>query len=390
MQQDTFYDLFKRLLLWATIIVLGTWTYDHWEEINYKIFGRPGAVDLDFNKIENLPHPAPLISTDEQITTRVFEQAHSSVVNITSTTLTINSWRRVMPQQGQGTGVIIDSEGYILTNHHVIDGANKVVVTLERGKRVPAVLIGTAPSVDIAVLKIPGRYVESVARLGDSASIQVGQKAIAIGNPFGLSHTLTAGIVSAINRQLQNDNGSVLENLIQTDAAINPGNSGGPLLNSSGEVIGINTAIYSVSGGYQGIGFAIPINRAREVASQLITSGRFAQPWLGISGLAMTKDLAEMIGETADSGVLVVEVIPGSPADKGGVRGGQRELNIGNMQLAIGGDIVQNLDHQKVYTMEELIRAIGRKKVGESIQLQVLRNGHPLVLEIVLQENPNH
>jgi S1-C subfamily serine protease len=389
MKQDTFYDLFKRLLIWAMILVLGTWTFDHWDEINYKIFGRPGATDLDFNRVENLPRPAPLISNDEQITTRVFEQAHSAVVNITSTTLTIDSWRRVMPQQGQGTGVVIDKEGYILTNHHVVDGANKVVVTLEGGKRIPAALIGTAPSVDLAVLKIPGRYVENVARLGDSAAIRVGQKAIAIGNPFGLSHTLTAGIVSAINRQLQNGDGSVLENLIQTDAAINPGNSGGPLLNSSGEVIGINTAIFSLSGGYQGIGFAIPINRAREVASQLITSGRFAQPWLGISGLAMTKDLAEMIGETTETGVLVVEVASGSPADRGGMRGGQKELIIGNIRLAIGGDIVLTLDHKKVESMEELTREIGRRKIGETVQLQILRNGRPLVLEITLQENPN-
>lgn len=389
MKQDTFYDLFKRLLIWAMILILGTWTFDHWEEINYKIFGRPGAADLDFNRVENLPRPAPLISNDEQITTRVFEQAHSAVVNITSTTLTIDSWRRVMPQQGQGTGVVIDKEGYILTNHHVVDGANKVVVTLEGGKRIPAALIGTAPSVDLAVLKIPGRYVENVARLGDSAAIRVGQKAIAIGNPFGLSHTLTAGIVSAINRQLQNGDGSVLENLIQTDAAINPGNSGGPLLNSSGEVIGINTAIFSLSGGYQGIGFAIPINRAREVASQLITSGRFAQPWLGISGLAMTKDLAEMIGETTETGVLVVEVASGSPADRGGMRGGQKELIIGNIRLAIGGDIVLTLDHKKVESMEELTREIGRRKIGETVQLQILRNGRPLVLEITLQENPN-
>jgi len=389
MQQDNFHDFFKRLIIWIVILSLGTWTFDNWEKINYSIFGRPEAVDLDFNKAENLPHPAPLISTDEQITTRVFEQAHSAVVNITSTTLTINSWRRVMPEQGQGTGVVIDSEGYILTNHHVVQGANKIIVTMKGGKRVPAALIGTAPSLDIAVLKAPGRYVESVARLGDSDSIRVGQKAIAIGNPFGLSHTLTTGIVSALGRQLQNDDGSILKNLIQTDAAINPGNSGGPLLNSSGEVIGINTAIFSLSGGYQGIGFAIPINKAREVASQLITSGRFAQPWLGVSGLAMDKDIAEIIGENTTRGVLVVEVIPGGPADLAGVRGGRKQLMIGNMSLAIGGDIIQMLDNKKVYKMEDLAEYIEKRKVGDSIRIQLMRNGEPIALEAALQENPN-
>ena len=199
---------------------------------------------------------------------------------------------------------------------------------------------------------------------------------------------MTTGIVSALNRQLQNEDGSILYDLIQTDAAINPGNSGGPILNSNGEVIGVNTAIYSLSGGYQGIGFAIPVNQARSVAAKLITSGRYAPPWLGISGVALSKGLSKSLELSTERGVLVVDVVSGSPASLAGLRGAQREIIIQNVRLPIGGDIIVSLNSAKIRDMKQLIKEVGRYKSSEKIFLGILRNGHSMVLEVTLQEKP--
>ncbi|QPJ66398.1 MAG: trypsin-like serine protease [Candidatus Nitrohelix vancouverensis] len=367
---------------------MGALTFENWDTIKFSLFGRPMAQDLDFNRPENRSSGAPLATRDEEITTRVYDNNRSAVVNIASTALSMNFWRQIVPTQGQGTGVIIDQQGYILTNNHVVEGAQKITVTLDGTKRADAVLIGKAPSTDLAVIKIPSRFVDRVARLGNSDLIRVGQKAIAIGNPFGLSQTLTSGVISALDRHIQNEDGSILENLIQTDAAINPGNSGGPLLNSSGEVVGINTAIFSMSGGYQGIGFAIPINRARQVASQLITSGKFAVPWLGVSGLPLNPELSKAIGVDFDKGVVVVDVVMGSPAHKGGVQGGRREVSLGNMRLAVDGDIILGLNDRKIETMNDLTQTLSQYKIGDSVQLKVWRNNRLLALNLILQEKP--
>jgi S1-C subfamily serine protease len=265
-----FYEYMKRFFLLLLLLFGFSLLFNYWNQTDFNLWHSSSGHELDFNRISATSETRPIIiSTDEKITTEVFQKSHKSVVNIVTTSLGMNFWHQVIPEQGQGTGFIIDRRGYILTNHHVVDNARKISVTLVNGKKVNASLIGIDPTSDLAVIKIPKRYVTHIAELGDSDKIKVGQKAIAIGNPFGLSHTLTTGIVSALKREIQ-DKGTNLYDLIQTDTAINPGNSGGPLLNSSGQVMGVNTAIFSISGGYQGIGFAIPINRAKTVATQII------------------------------------------------------------------------------------------------------------------------
>jgi putative serine protease PepD len=318
----------------------------------------------------------------------VFDRVHPAVVNIATTTLGMNFWLEVIPRQGQGSGFIIDREGYILTNNHVVAKAQKITVTMADGSKTSAPLVGRDPASDLAVIKIPSRYVTAVVTLADSDAVRVGQKAIAIGNPFGLSHTLTTGIVSALKRGIRTQDGHQIDDLIQTDAAINPGNSGGPLLNSSGEVIGINTAIYSLSGGYQGIGFAIPINQAREVATQLITSGRVARPWLGISGISITPMISEGLGLGVEEGVLVVRVVEGSPAHQGNLRGGYKEVIIGSRRFLLGGDIIMAIDGHGTSDMKDLVRIVGRLKVGETVSVRIMRDNRPMAMDILLAERP--
>ncbi|MBW2103128.1 MAG: trypsin-like peptidase domain-containing protein [Deltaproteobacteria bacterium] len=350
---------------------------------------RPDAGSLDFNKPMANTQPRPVVmSADEKINMEVFQKVHPAVVNIATTTLSMNFWLELIPREGQGSGFIIDRKGYILTNNHVVAKAQKITVTMADGRKIPAALVGRDPTSDLAVIRISPDSVRAVARLGDSDDLRVGQKAIAIGNPFGLGHTFTTGTISALNRGIRTRDGGQIEDLIQTDAAINPGNSGGPLLNSNGEVIGINTAIFSLSGGYQGIGFAIPINRARVVASQLITSGKVARPWLGITGISLTPGLAETLGLDTASGILVVEVVPASPAYEAGLRGGRREVIVGGVRLPLGGDVITAIDGREIKGMKALVRLLDRLRVGQEVVLKVLREGRPLELKVLLAERP--
>jgi putative serine protease PepD len=379
----------KSNYLWLAIIVILLLFWSKREDLFFFQNSRPSAESLDFNKPDNNSDSGPLIvSADEEINTKVFEKVHPAVVNIATTTLSVNFWMEIIPREGQGSGFIIDTKGYILTNNHVVAKAQKITVTMANGERISATLVGRDPSSDLAVIKIPSRHVNVVAFLGDSDKIRVGQKAIAIGNPFGLSHTLTTGIVSALNRGIRTADGNQIEDLIQTDAAINPGNSGGPLLNSSGEVIGINTAIYSLSGGYQGIGFAIPINTARSIATQLITSGKVARPWLGITGITLNSGLTEGLNLDVKEGVLVVQIIPGSPAAQAGLRGGHREVIVGGLRIPLGGDIITGIDDHKVTGMKQMVRLIDKLKVGETMTLRILRDGQPMDLKVLLAERP--
>lgn len=381
------HSIFKNFGFWLVVLLLVSFVQQNWSKIDLLIFGRPVEKDLSFNKASVDQRPV-VVSNDEQINIDVFERVHPAVVNIAATTLTMNFWMQVIPQEGQGSGFIIDERGYILTNNHVVAKAQKLTVTLGDGKKVAASLVGRDLSSDLAIIQIPKNMVSAVATLGNSDNVKVGQKAIAIGNPFGLSQTLTTGIISALNREIRGESGDTLAGLIQTDAPINPGNSGGPLLNSNGEVIGINTAIFSLSGGYQGIGFAIPINKAKEVATQLITTGRFAQPWLGISGLALTEDLARVLNVSATEGVLVVEVVQGSPAERAGLLGGNHETIIGNFRVLIGGDIILSLSGRKMTDMNVLIKEIVRHRVGDTIEMEILRDNRMTILKVLLQEKP--
>lgn len=375
--------------IWLILIILVILIWINRDQLSRVLQPRPKAESLEFNKPKSAAETRPvIISRDEEINIDVFDKIHPAVVNIVATTLGVNFWLQVVPQEGQGSGFIIDRKGYILTNNHVVEKAQKIIVTLSGGKKLSASLVGRDPDSDLAVIRISSGDITAVAPFGDSDQVRVGQKAIAIGNPFGLSHTLTTGIVSATNRSIMTGENRQIDDLIQTDAAINPGNSGGPLLNSNGEVIGINTAIYSVSGGYQGIGFAIPINRAKEIATQLITSGKVARPWLGIEGISVNEELSEELGLGTDKGVLIIRVVRGSPADQAGLQGGDRPVIIGGVRLLMGGDIITGIDAYPVADYNELVRHLDKLPVGQTITMQVYRNQQPMDVEVTLAERP--
>jgi len=375
--------------IWIVLLLLFLFLWFKKEDRSFFPEKRPTVESLDFNAPEHSTVAQPAVySSDEKINVDVFEKVHPAVVNIAGTILGMNFWMEVIPRQGQGSGFIIDRRGYILTNNHVVAKAQKLTVTTVNGKKIEATLVGRDPRTDLAVIRIPPGDVEAVATLGDSDKLLPGRKAIAIGNPFGLSHTLTTGIISALHRSIRTEDGNEIEDLIQTDAAINPGNSGGPLLDSNGHVIGINTAIFSLSGGYQGIGFAIPINLARRVATKLITSGRVARPWLGISGLSLSPSLSEGLGIEVSQGVLVVQVVRGGPAHQAGLRGGNREVVIRGIRLRLGGDIITDINGIAVNDMKQLVQHVEQMEVGQGADLHVLRKNFSKRIRVTLSERP--
>src|SRR6266576_525123 len=286
------------------------------------------------------------LDADEQNNISVYRKNIGSVVNVTSKAVAFDFFYGLVPQEGQGSGFIIDKEGHVLTNYHVIADARQVEVTLHNRKKYRATVIGTDRSHDLAVIQIKAPDLPSMV-LGDSRNLQVGQKVYAIGNPFGLSGTMTRGIVSSI-RSVQEPDGVTIDEAIQTDAAINPGNSGGPLLNWHGEVIGINTIIASTVGQSAGIGFAIPINTAKAVLNDLVTLGRVRRPALGVRTIPITPELAEQMGLPSDSGLLIVQVVAGGAADRAGLRGGTERAYLGNSPIMLGGDLIVAVDGEKV------------------------------------------
>jgi len=329
------------------------------------------------------------VSAPEEIVIAVYRQVNPAVVNISSIAMAYDFFFNIVPQRGTGSGFIIDERGYIVTNNHVVEDAERLEVTLAGGAKYKAKLVGRDPSNDLAVIKINPKEKLPTVKLGDSNALQVGQTAIAIGNPFGLQGTVTTGVISSLGRTLRAENGRLMSGIIQTDAAINPGNSGGPLLNSRGEVIGINTAIFSPSGGSVGIGFAIPINTAKRLIPELIAKGRAIHPWLGIAGIAINPEMAEELGLSVKEGVLIVQVIPRGPAERAGVRGGNRRVRVGNTILSIGGDILVSIDGKKVSNLDDLTTYLDTsKRVGDTVKLGLLRNGNPLSIELKLGERP--
>jgi putative serine protease PepD len=332
------------------------------------------------------------LTPEEEIVIGVYRAASPGVVFVTSTVLSQDFFFRVVPERGSGSGFIIDDRGYILTNNHVVENADSLEVTLADKSKVPAKLVGRDPNNDLAVIKINGPKEKlNPLKLGDSSQLQVGQLAIAIGNPFGLERTVTRGVVSAVGRTLKSETGRQIRNVIQTDAAINPGNSGGPLLNSRGEVIGINTAIFTPSGGSVGIGFAVPVNTAKKLLPQLIARGRASHPWLGISGLDVTPAVARTLSLPATEGVMIAQVAPNGPAAKAGLRGSQRRIRVGNAMVGVGGDIVMSLDGEKITSVDDLTAFLDeRKKPGDDIRVEVLRDGKPITLVVRLGELPEN
>lgn len=332
----------------------------------------------------------PSLSPEEQIVISVYKHASPGVVHITSTAMAYDVFFNPVPQKGSGTGFIVDDRGYILTNNHVVEEADSLEVTLTDKSKVSAKLIGRDPSNDLAVIKISvPREKLFPLKLGSSDALQVGQMAIAIGNPFGLDRTVTRGVVSSMGRTLRSGSGRQIRGIIQTDAPINPGNSGGPLLNSRGEVIGINSAIYTPSGGSVGIGFAIPIDTAKRLLPQLIAKGRISHPWLGVAGLDITSEVASALKLPVRQGIVVMQVSPKGPVDRAGIRGSTRKARVGNMLVGVGGDIIVAVEGRKVTSIDDLTAFLdGERKVGDQVKIEVLRDGRPLALSVRLGELP--
>jgi S1-C subfamily serine protease len=329
---------------------------------------------------------APAYDAEEQNNIAVYKRVLPSVVNITSTTLVFNFFYGAVPQQGQGSGFVLDKAGHVLTNYHVVENANRgIEVQLSNKRRYPAKVVGTDRAHDLALLQIEAPNLEPVT-LADSTDLNVGQKVYAIGNPFGLAGTMTRGIISAI-RPIKSASGSPIEDAIQTDAAINPGNSGGPLLNSRGEVIGINTMIAS-NGADQssGIGFAIPINTAKAVLSDLSRYGRVKRPSLGIVSYAIGPDLASQMGLAVDSGVLVQKVIPGGAAERAGIHGGNQQAYVGNTPIMLGGDLIVAIDGQEVADPQEINAVIERHQAGDTVSVTLYRGKRQMTLKLILGE----
>ena len=329
---------------------------------------------------------APAYDTEEQQNIAVYKKALPSVVNITSTAVAFDFFYGPVPQQGQGSGFILDKQGHILTNNHVIDNAQRVEVTLSDKHKYKATVVGVDKGHDLALLQINNAPNLQPATLAESQNLTVGQRVYAIGNPFGLSGTMTRGIISAI-RSIRGPNNNPIEDAIQTDAAVNPGNSGGPLLNSRGEVIGITTLIAN-NGADQssGIGFAIPVNTAKAVIADFAKYGRVRRPTLDIATLEVGPEVAAQIGLAADYGLLIERVLPGGAAEKAGLHGGTQRAYQGNTQVMLGGDLIVAIDGQEITNAQDLSAAMNSHKAGDEVTLTVFRGHKRLDVKVKLND----
>ena len=326
-------------------------------------------------------------STDENNNIEIYKMARPATVNITSIVYREDFFFQVYPQEGTGSGFILKPDGLILTNNHVVSGSAQLTVTLAGDKKqYKARVLGTDSRNDLALVKIQAVQQLPFLKLGDSDNLLVGQKVLAIGNPFGLGGTLTTGIVSSLGRTLQPSEGRRLEGMIQTDAAINPGNSGGPLLDSHGAVIGINTAILGEQN--VGIGFAMPINRAKSMLDEFQAKGRVTRPFLGIQTIYIAGDVAVDMGLPAEGGLLIQAVEQNSPASQADLRGPNRVAIAGNYRIGIGGDLIVAVDGQPVESTDSLQRVLNRKRVGETMDLTIYRNKRTQHVRVTLGEAP--
>ncbi len=362
------------------------------------IFGVGIVVGMWVNKRTPTSIPAPPIPTPqtyealesgEAVVMRVYRDLSPAVVNIVSKSLAYNFWMQVVPQTGQGTGFVIDDKGHILTNSHVVGSGQNIEVTFMGDRKLQALLVGQDPISDLAVIRIQPFQGLASAPLGNSDNLTVGQRVIAIGDPFGFQHTVTSGFISALNRDLIIDSRTMF-GMIQTDAAINPGNSGGPLMNSRGEVIGVNTAIVSETRSFAGIGLALPINRAKKVANQIIRLGRVIYPWTGIAaGTDLEPQLTRALGLPPLKGFMISVIAPGSPAFQSGLKGGSQYAGgYRGRPLLVGGDIITAVDDVPISGFEDFQNIVLQKNIGDQIRLKVWRNNQEFVVNLVLAEDP--
>ena len=340
--------------------------------------------------VNALPAPANAENTldpTEAENVRIYKEASPAVANIVTRTVQYDFFLNAVPMEGAGSGFLIDTAGHILTNYHVVEGAQTIEVTLGDQSRFKAKYIGADTRNDIALIQIdPGGRKLTPLALGDSRNLLVGQRVLAIGDPFGFQSTLTTGVVSSLGRTVQTSDTTFIDEAIQTDAAINRGNSGGPLLNSRGEVIGINSAIYAPNGTTAGIGFAIPINTARRVANDLMTKGRVRRATLGIEGRAIWPGLADALKISVDHGILIERVTAGGPAAQAGIRGGTRTVLAGLQQLTIGGDVLVAIDGKDITSQLDVNLLLNRAWPGDTVTLTIVRDGKKMDVKVKLGE----
>ncbi len=351
---------------------------------------RPPTASLGPTAVQSLPGANQL---EEQIV-GLYQETGQSVVFISSTVIQYNMFMQAEPAEGTGSGFVYDRQGHIVTNYHVIADADEVSVLFSDGSSYPAEIVGQDPSTDLAVIKVNAADLPAPLPVADSETLRVGQFVIAIGNPYGLESTLTLGIISALGRVIESPNGRFIGEAIQTDAAINPGNSGGPMLNLRGEVIGVNSQIISESGSNAGIGFAVSSNTVRRIVPELISRGSYPHPWLGVNILSINSDVKEALEELGmsvpvDAGVLITEIVRGGPADSAGMRGGDRYVQVGGSQLALGGDIIIAMNGASIASGQDLTTYLDtRTRVGDTVQVTVVRNGRQTQLSVTLEERP--
>jgi S1-C subfamily serine protease len=342
--------------------------------------------------------PAPVVAPSDDLESRVthvYEEAGPGVVNITSRSITYDFFLNAVPQEGSGSGFVFDQQGHIVTNYHVVEGADELQVTFADGTMDLATVVGADPSNDLAVIRVEltGSRLAALP-LGDSEDLRVGRFVVAIGNPFGLEQTLTTGVVSSLGRVIQSPDGRFIGEIIQTDAAINPGNSGGPLLDLEGRVIGVNSAILSPSRASAGIGFAIPSSTVRRVVPELIRRGRYPHPYLGITPMTIGPNLASALNRAGarvppGGGILVAEVLRNGPAHEAGLRGAQRIVRIGNLRVPLGGDFILSINDEPLEDNRGLnVLLETQTRVGERAKVSIWRDGRTMDVEIVLGERP--
>jgi len=354
---------------------------DSFREVEDRVESIENKIDVIENKIDVI---AEFIDVDVELTPiEIFKKSEESVVQV--------NILRGETEGGVGSGFVYSEEGHIITNQHVVKKANKVTVTFLDGESYIADVIGRDADLDIAVVKVDSENLTKMKpiKIGDSSKLKVGERIIAIGNPFGLSGSMTSGIISQIGRLLPQETGYSIPDVIQTDAAINPGNSGGPLINMKGEVVGVNTAIQSTTGEFTGIGFAVPSNTLNKIVPVLIEDGEFLHPWMGISGTDVDPELAKFRGLESSKGFVVVSVIDGSPAEKAGMKGVSQTREIDGREFPVNGDIILEIDGNTVRKISDILVHLQREKhVGDEMIITVLRTGVVMDLVMILEERP--
>jgi putative serine protease PepD len=375
-----------RIVLASLVLILGV----YWAGARYGP-RQPSSVEALPRSVATDAQRDAALTTDESINVRIYRQASAAVANILTKATEYDFFMDPVPVEGAGSGFVIDPRGYILTNFHVVEGAQSIEVVLGDQSHHAAKFIGADQRNDVALIKIDPKGKKLVTlSLGDSAALQVGQKVLAIGNPFGFQSTLTTGIVSALGRTVQTSQTTFIDEAIQTDAAINRGNSGGPLINSHGEVIGINSAIYTPTGTTAGIGFAIPINTAKSIANDLITDGRVHRAFLGVETLPVGGWLGEALDLPIHEGLLVEVATPRGPAAVAGIRGGDRLVQAGMRRIHIGGDVIVAIDGQKVAGQLDVNVVLNRKRPGDTVNVTVYRGGKKMDIPVKLGERTSN